>query len=116
MNKILIIALVILTNVSAQLLLRAGMKNIEINGVSLSLVTKILNSYHVWFGMFMYVISFALYLYILSEFEVGYVYPVIMSIGFILILIFSTLFLGETFSLLKFIGIIFISIGIWFLS
>ena len=88
------------------------MLNKEIDSISLSKVIEIFSSIYIWLGLFFYVISFVLYLYILSKFEVSYVYPIIMSAGFILLLIFSVLFLNETFTLSKLLGIIFISIGI----
>ena len=112
MFKIIIVICALLANVIAQLNLRKGMLNKEINSISFSKIIEIFSSIYIWLGLFFYVISFVLYLYILSKFEVSYIYPIIMSVGFILLLIFSVLFLNETFTLNKLLGIIFISIGI----
>ena len=116
MYKIIIISCTLLTNVAAQLSLRKGMMNIQINEISFQKVVEIVSSMYVWAGLFFYAISFALYLYILSKFEVSYIYPIIMSAGFVLLLTFSVLFLNEAFTLKKILGILIISAGIFIIS
>tara|TARA_Y100000310_G_scaffold233117_1_gene235963 strand:- start:90 stop:368 length:279 start_codon:yes stop_codon:yes gene_type:complete len=90
--------------------------NINIHVISLSKVLEIISSLYVWFGLLLYGISFILYLYLLSIFEVSQIYPIIMSAGFILLLFFSVMFLNETFSLKKAIGIILIIAGIFIVA
>ena len=116
MSKIIIIICALFTNVLAQLSLRKGMMNIQINEISFQKVLEIVSSMYVWAGLFFYVMSFTLYLYILSKFEVSYIYPIIMSAGFVLLLTFSVLFLNEAFTLKKIMGIIIITVGIWVIS
>ncbi|MBC8488134.1 MAG: 4-amino-4-deoxy-L-arabinose transferase [Bacteroidetes bacterium] len=94
-----------MTNILAQLSLRKGMMKININFISFSKVFEIASSLYIWSGLLFYGISFILYLYVLSKFEVSQIYPIIMSAGFILLLIFSVMFLNETFTLTKIIGI-----------
>lgn len=112
MFKIVIVICALCANVVAQLFLRKGMMNIEINSLSLSKLLEVLSSLYVWMGLFFYGISFVLYLYILTKFEVSYIYPIIMSIGFVLLLIFSVLLFGEAFTLKKVLGILIIAAGI----
>jgi len=112
MIKIIIVICVLFANVIAQLSLRKGMMNIDIDIISFPKLIEILSSLYVWVGLFLYGISFGLYLYILTKFEVSYVYPIITSVGFILLLIFSVLFLNEIFTLKKFLGILVITVGI----
>lgn len=112
MHKIIAVICALCTNVIAQLSLRKGMMNIDINIISFKKITEIVSSIYVWSGLFFYVISFTLYLYILSKFEVSFIYPIIMSAGFVLLLTFSVLFLNESFTLKKVLGIIIISAGI----
>ena len=90
--------------------------NIEINSISFQKIIEIASSMYVWAGLCFYGISFTLYLYILSKFEVSFIYPIIMSAGFVLLLVFSVLFLNESFTLKKILGIIIISAGIWIMS
>lgn len=112
MTKIIIVVCALLANVIAQLNLRKGMMNIDIDVISFSKLIEIFSSLYVWVGLFFYGISFGLYLYILTKFEVSYIYPIIMSVGFILLLIFSVLFLNEIFTLKKLLGILVITVGI----
>jgi len=114
--KIIIIFFTLVTNVVAQLILRKGMMNINVNVVSLSKVLEIVSSKYIWGGLSLYGLSFTLYLYILSKYEVSRIYPIIMSAGFILLLFFSVTFLNETFSLKKAIGIILIIAGIFIVA
>ena len=113
MFKIIIVICALCANVVAQLSLRKGMMNVDINFISFSKIIEIASLFYVWLGLFFYGISFVLYLYILSKFEVSYIYPIIMSVGFILLLVFSVLFLNETLTFNKFLGILLISAGIF---
>ena len=112
MLKVIIVICALCANVVAQLILRKGMMNTEINSLSFSKLIEIASSWYVWAGLFFYGISFMLYLYILTKFEVSYIYPIIMSIGFVLLLIFSVLLFGEAFTLKKVLGILIIAAGI----
>lgn len=116
MFKIIIVICALCANVVAQLSLRKGMMDMDINFISFSKIIEIASSFYVWLGFFFYGISFALYLYILTKFEVSYIYPIIMSVGFIFLLVFSALFLNETFTFNKFLGILLISAGIFVIA
>ena len=110
MFKIIIVVCALCFNVIAQLMLKKGMT--DINVISFNRVIEIISSLYVWAGFCFYGISFVLYLYVLTKFEVSYIYPIIMSAGLILLLIFSVLFLNETFTFNKLLGILLISFGI----
>ena len=87
MLKITIVIIALCANVIAQLSLRRGMMDMNVDSLSPSALIEVARSLYVWAGLFFYGISFVLYLYILSKFEVGYIYPIIMSAGFVLLLI-----------------------------
>ncbi|MBU2472884.1 MAG: EamA family transporter [Patescibacteria group bacterium] len=112
MFKIFIIICALFSNVIAQFSLRKGMMDIDINIVSFSKLLEIISSSYVLLGLLFYGISFTLYVYLLSKFELSFIYPITMSAGFVLLLIFSVLLLDETFTLSKLIGIILVSAGI----
>ncbi len=112
MFKIIIVICSLCANVIAQLILRKGMMNVNLDIFSFAKVIEVISSLYVWTGLCFYGISFVLYLYILTKFEVSYIYPITMSAGLILLLIFSVLFLNESFTLNKLLGILLISAGI----
>ena len=110
MFKIVIVICALSLNVVAQLMLKKGMTDINI--ISFDRMIEIIGSLYIWAGFCFYGVSFILYLYVLTKFEVSYIYPIIMSAGLILLLIFSVLFLNETFTFNKLLGILLISFGI----
>ena len=116
MIRILVIILVILTNVFAQLSLRKGMMNIHFDSISFSKALEIISSFYVWIGLFLYSLSFVLYLYIVSKFEVSYIYPIITSGAFVLLMILSVFLVNEGVSIYKIIGLVVIISGIWLMS
>ena len=116
MQKIVPIICALCTNVLAQISLRKGMINIDISHLTFMKLREVATSLFVWTGLGFYAISFILYLYILSKFEVSYIYPIIMSIGFVLLFTFSVLFLNESFTFRRILGIIIISAGISIMS
>lgn len=119
MYKVILILIASLMNVTAQLSLKKGM-NIhgEIlynHGVLYSLV-KLLKNPYIWGGGIAYVMGFFLFLYILSKYQLSYVYPVLVGTIFFFMLIFSSFLLGEAVTIHKFIGIACILLGIFIIS
>lgn len=114
MIKYIILIVAIFSNVSAQISLRFGMRTIDINRRSkfIEKVLEVSGNRYVWQGLILYGISFTLYLYILSKFEVSYIYPIITASIFILLITFSSLLLNEPITVKKVAGILIIIVGI----
>lgn len=118
MIRYIILLVAILSNVSAQISLRFGMKTINITRKSnlFDTLINIFQNKYIWLGLFFYGIGFSLYLYILSKFDVSYIYPIITASIFILLLTFSSILLNEPITIKKTFGIIIIIIGIFIAS
>jgi multidrug transporter EmrE-like cation transporter len=114
MIRYIILLFAIITNVFAQINLRFAMKRIDINRNSnfVDAFNNITRNKYIWLGLFSYGIGFTLYLYILSKFEVSYIYPLITASIFIVLLTFSSILLNEPITVKKTLGIIFIILGI----
>ncbi len=114
MIKYIILIVAIFSNMGAQISLRYGMRTININRDSkfYDKVFEILSNWYVWQGLLLYGVGFTLYLYILSKFEVSYIYPIITASIFILLVTFSSLILNEPITVKKVIGISIIIVGI----
>lgn len=112
--KVLLFAGVIL-NVLAQLSLKVGMKQIgliEINkNILLKLKPVLLNPYF-WGGIILYGISFLVYSVVLSKLELSKAFPVSSVGAIILVVLVSILFLNESLTLVKLVGILFLIMGI----
>lgn len=99
-------------SVSGQLLLKSGINNIS-NSDS-GLILSALKSPLVIAGLVSYAVAMLLWITILSRLPLSIAYPT-LSLGYIVILIFSWKFLGEELSIMKVVGIILIILGIVFL-
>ncbi|MDR2638588.1 MAG: EamA family transporter [Helicobacteraceae bacterium] len=114
MKDIWIILLSVLLNVAAQLLIRSGMLsigNITIGDEFIKALPSMLLNYKLWLAMFSYVLSFAIWMVVLSKYEVSFAYPFI-ALGFALITICGYIFFNETISWLKILGIGLICLGV----
>ena len=105
--------------VAGQLFFRKGM--LEVGEVSFSLQSlwKTLggtaSNIYVISGFILFALGAIWWLVILSKVEVSYAYP-IGSLGYILLLFASWLFLGESIPLSRWIGVLFICLGIFFIA
>jgi len=105
----------IILNVSAQLILKFGMKNVNVDMLQTNTVyQKITNTLNPWFfgAMLFYGASFFIYAVVLSKMEVSRAYPISVVTAMILLLLFSVLFLNESMTLSKVAGIILCTGGI----
>jgi drug/metabolite transporter (DMT)-like permease len=67
-------------------------------------------------GILLYGISFILYLYLISKFQLGYIIPLTSAFVYIFIFVASFLIFNEAFTITKIIGICLIVAGLTFLN
>ncbi len=98
----------IVFNVMAQLLLKTGMKGLDIMQTNQSLIFKIkkfaLNPFF-WGSLFCYGIGFLIYSIVISKVELSKAYPVASVTAIILIFIISVIFVNESFNFQKAAGV-----------
>ncbi len=104
----------IILNVCGHLFLKAGMNKIGAISVDQLLVsfTKIFSTPFVILGLVSYVSSVAMYMVVLSRVDVSYAYPLMMGLGYVLIVLFSWQIFAEPFSTFKWVGIVLILVGV----
>lgn len=114
MNIALIIAYVLSTS-SGLVLLKLG----STNGAPISIIDGALkfnfNLYSI-IGFFLYGLSFALYIYLISKFDLGFIIPLTTALVYSLIFVASFLIFHEVFSLIKVIAISLIVFGVILLN
>lgn len=111
----LMIILAILLNVCGHVFLKAGMNKIgAINPLLLILDFKkvFFTTPFVLLGISSYVASVALYMVVLSRTYLSFAYPLMMSLGYVLIVLFSWQVFKEPFSFYKWVGMGLILIGV----
>ena len=104
MTNLLLILTGVLLNAAAQLVLKKGMSQIgtiqvDINAI-LTMILKVSTNLYVWTGLLFYVISFIVWLMVLSRVEVSYAYP-FLSIGYIIAAFVGYFYFGESMTLQK---------------
>ncbi|MGB9680626.1 MAG: EamA family transporter [Minisyncoccia bacterium] len=116
----LYIVLYLIFSISGLILMKKGLMNTSINGIS-GLVKSFFNIQFLlahWqfiLGAMCYILSFLTWMFLLSKKELSLIYPLTVSIVYIAIMISSVLIFKEQFTLYKIIGVVLIGLGILFL-
>jgi len=115
-STFLLILASIFLGIAGQISLKYGIKLKEISlqdFLSKKFFSIILDKF-ILLGLTFYLFATFLWLIVLSKEEVSKAYPM-LAIGYIIIVIISKIFLHESLTILKVIGIILISLGVFFL-
>ncbi|MGQ9499252.1 MAG: EamA family transporter [Dissulfurimicrobium sp.] len=120
MNKYLpVILLGVFLNAFAQLALKQGMRMIGEFAFSMenliSVGIKVVLNPYVILGLFFYVVSVVVWLFVLSRVDVSFAYP-LLSVGYIVAAMFGMAFFGEGVGLTRWAGIIVICIGVYLIT
>ncbi len=122
MNPLLMIFISVLLLSAGELLLKKGMLMInDVNLYSKGIMgllysfMYIFSNVYVFSGFFLIGISSLIWLMILSKVELSYAYPMV-SIGYVLVAIFSWIFFKENLSVLRWFGIAMICGGVYLIS
>ena len=114
MARYLIMLFVVTFNVCGHVFLKAGMNQIGViaPGALISNFSKIFTNLSVLFGLFCYVTSVAGYLVLLSKTDISIAYPIVTSLAYGAIVIVSFFIFKEPFSLIKWVGLGLILVGV----
>lgn len=114
MNYFLIFFQVVI-NTGAQLLLKTGAKGLDFSQPICTVFISMLSNVYIWCGGFIFVVSFLLWLYLLNQFELSFLYP-FGSLSFVLASIGGWFFFSEHLGLIRILGVILIFIGVIFVA
>ncbi|USY25019.1 4-amino-4-deoxy-L-arabinose transferase [Alcaligenes sp. 1735tsa3] len=109
----------VLLNTFAQMLLKAGTNSLQVlflpeKGVFYSIFRAMFNPF-ITGGLVLYVLSFGVWVVVLSKLEVGVAYP-LLSLGYLVGLILAWLFFGELLTFNKLVGVLFLMVGTYFIT
>lgn len=120
MSPYLILLIPIITAATAQIFFKKGISDFGHLDFSLanffSLIPKFLQNGWLLIGMFLFSVSFLVYLFVLSKSQLNVIYPIMVSAGIIIISLASWFFFKETLSWIQIFGVIFIIFGIFLLA
>ncbi len=110
MMKIISIILYLICSILGLTLMKQGMNitkfNLTVNTINMCFSWKFV------IGFLSYIVSFLLWTLIISKYNLSYIYPLITSVLFVLVMVSSALLLKETITTSQIIGTIFIIIGV----
>ena len=115
---ILLLLAITFINVFGQFFIKKGVSGQELSLVSLNGIKYFLTLFlqpYIIFGFLFYAVSSILWMFVLSKVDLSLAYPM-LSFGYVLVLIISKIFLNETITLERWLGVLLICIGIIFLS
>ncbi len=114
MSKLLIIIYVVFTSL-ALIVLRLGSKDGAPASVVDGKLSLNINAQTV-VGIILYAVSFVIYTYLISKFDLGYIVPITTALVYIIIFTASYFIFKETFTTIKVLGILLIVGGIILLN
>jgi drug/metabolite transporter (DMT)-like permease len=108
----------VLLSVAGQLLVKKGinlMPGLDFSKGVIGVYARILFSPYVLAGTLMYCFSVVFWLYSLTKVELSYAAP-FLALTYIFIVLASWLFLGESVSAMRWIGVVVVSVGVLIVS
>ncbi|HUT83931.1 MAG TPA: SMR family transporter [Thermodesulfobacteriota bacterium] len=117
MNMYMILALAIFLNALANILMKVGMMRQGASGGSPLLMAKAALVNPVLFaGVVSFALALVAYSYVLSKINLSIAYPVMTSLGYVIVIIASWMFLKEHITFVQVIGFAFIISGVWMVA
>lgn len=115
-KPIYLIFLSVISGAVGQLLMKKAMKSVGlINAINFRLILRIMLNPLIIAGLFLYAIALFLWLIVLSKLELSYAAP-LYSISYIFIAILSFIFLKESVTILRILGILIICLGVFVIT
>lgn len=109
--KVILCGIYVMFSVSGLVLIKMGSNTISEKGITIPIIGINLTALTI-FGIMCYGISFCLYLGVVSNFDIGFIIPLLGGIVNVLILLASIFILREGLGLKSIIGALIIVVGI----
>ena len=114
-KELKLIVLSVLCIVTAQLLLKYGLKSVTTTNIGIELFKETLLNPYVLIGIVLFTASALLWMLVLSKVELSYAYPA-LSLSYVFTVIGAWLLFNENLNALRIAGIIVICAGVYALS
>jgi len=115
MSILILVLLCVILGVVAQLAMKRGMiivGNVGLKDIFSEKIFSIIFQRYVFIGVVLYVLAALVWLVVLSQAELSFVYPLI-SMGYILTAVFSWFLFKENLTIFRFLGILLICGGVY---
>jgi len=115
MSVLLLVLICVIMGVAAQLAMKNGMNivgTVSLKDIFSKKVFSIVFQKYVFIGIALYVLASLVWLVVLSQAELSFVYPLI-SVGYVITAILSWFLFKENLTLIRFFGILLICGGVY---
>jgi multidrug transporter EmrE-like cation transporter len=116
MNLYFVLSLAIVLNALANILMKVAMRKQGKTTEIIEMVTQSLSNPTLFLGLFSFALALGAYCYVLSKMNLSIAYPLMTSLGFLIVILASWLFLGEAITKVQIIGFVFIIGGVWMVA
>jgi len=116
MNTYTVLSLAIILNALANILMKVAMRTqVKTTGI-IKMTTQFFTNPVLFLGIFSFALALVAYCYVLSRLNLSIAYPLMTSLGFLIVILASWLFLGEAITRIQMIGFAFIIAGVWMVA
>ncbi len=120
-DKIIVIRIVVLSlaisfNATANILIKVGMNKVGETESIIELVKKAVFQPQLLAGIFSFVMAFISYSYILTKLNLNIAYPIMVSMGLVIVVTVSYFWLHESITIIQILGCILIIAGVWMVA
>jgi len=112
----IVLSLAITLNALANILMKVAMLRQEKGGDMITLMTRSLSNPVLLLGLTSFALALVAYCYVLSKINLSIAYPLMTSLGFLIVIAVSWLFLDERITSLQVVGFICIVAGVWMVA
>jgi multidrug transporter EmrE-like cation transporter len=111
----IILGVAIFLNALANVLIKIGVmdKGVKVN---IKMLIALITTPAIFGGILSFVLALAAYGYVLSKMNLSIAYPLMTSIGFMIVTLASWLILKESITLIQVMGFLFILSGVWMVA
>lgn len=103
----------LLANASANILIKAGMRRLDLQGASLGMIVRqVTTNLPVLVGITLFAVNVLAYAYALNRIPLSQAYPIMTSVGFVIVVSASVFFFGETLDIYQISGMFLIVAGV----
>ena len=113
MNTYAMLGLAIIFNALANVLMKMGMMRVDNNTNIFSMASKSFAQPAIPLGIVSFILALICYLYVLSKLNLSIAYPIMTSMGFLVVILASWVFLKESITTIQIVGFVFIIMGVW---
>ena len=110
-----ILALAILFNATANVLIKVSMSRISGSGAA-AILTAAISRPAFWAGLISFGLAFGAYSMVLTRLNLSIAYPIMVSMGLIIVVLVSGFYLNESISILQILGFALIITGVWLVA